>query len=699
VTSASLLVELNTEELPPRALRALSEAFAAGIADGLRERGFLGATALITPYGAPRRLAVHITEVATRAPDKVHKERLMPVAVALDADGQPTAALQKKLAAKRLTHLEIDSLKREHDGKQDVLVYQDVVRGGTLAVGLQGAIEEAIDALPIPKMMSYQLADGETTVHFVRPAHRLVALHGTDVVGVHALGLDAGRETFGHRFHGAGALSITSADRYAQQLADDGRVIASFAERRARIVALLDETGAKLGAQVVAPDDLLDEVTALVEWPIVYASEFGAEFLAVPHECLILTMQQNQRYFALQDAAGDLMNRFLLVSHLEASDGGQAIAAGNARVVRARLADAKFFFDQDRKATLESRVPGLAQVVYHQKLGSQLERVERITGIAVGLARMLDADVTHVERAARLAKADLRTLMVGEFPELQGVMGAYYARHDGEPGDVVAAIREHYLPRHAGDRLPASKVGTCVALADKLEALIGLFGVGEKPTGERDPYALRRHALGVLRIWMDNALPLELDAVLATASGEFAAMPAYRSPGSELTDFIYERLRGLLRESGYTAHEIEAVVAPRPQRIDRVPRQLAAVRAFMALPEAESLAAANKRIGNILKKADIVPASFDRALFQEPAEQSLGDAYTALQPSAERLFAGGDYTGMLRALAPLKSPVDRFFDEVMVNVDDPRLRANRLGLLAALQATMNRVADISKLTA
>jgi glycyl-tRNA synthetase beta chain len=699
VTSASLLVELNTEELPPRALRALSEAFAAGIANGLRERGFLGATALITPYGAPRRLAVHITEVATRAPDKVHKERLMPVAVALDADGQPTAALQKKLAAKRLTHLEIDSLKREHDGKQDVLVYQDVVRGGTLAVGLQGAIEEAIDALPIPKMMSYQLADGETTVHFVRPAHRLVALHGTDVVGVHALGLDAGRETFGHRFHGAGALSITSADRYAQQLADDGRVIASFAERRARIVALLDETGAKLGAQVVAPDDLLDEVTALVEWPIVYASEFGAEFLAVPHECLILTMQQNQRYFALQDAAGDLMNRFLLVSHLEASDGGQAIAAGNARVVRARLADAKFFFDQDRKATLESRVPGLAQVVYHQKLGSQLERVERITGIAVGLARMLDADVTHVERAARLAKADLRTLMVGEFPELQGVMGAYYARHDGEPGDVVAAIREHYLPRHAGDRLPASKVGTCVALADKLEALIGLFGVGEKPTGERDPYALRRHALGVLRIWMDNALPLELDAVLATASGEFAAMPAYRfarqrTHGFHLRAAARPAARARLhrardrggRRAAPAAHRPRAAAARRGARVHGAARSRkpgGRQQAHRQHPEEGG------RGAGLVRPRAVSGAG--RAVAWRRVHRAAAVGRAAVR--GRRLHRHAQVAGAAEV------PVDRFFDEVMVNVDDPRLRANRLGLLAALQATMNRVADISKLTA
>jgi glycyl-tRNA synthetase beta chain len=431
----------------------------------------------------------------------------------------------------------------------------------------------------------------------------------------------------------------------------------------------------------------------------VYDSGFEKEVLEVPPECLVLTMQQNQKYFALRDKTGRLMNRFLLVSHIEASDGGAAIRSGNARVVRARLADAKFFFDQDRKEPLESRIPGLAHVVYHNKLGSQLERVERITGIGVALARELDIDRTHVERAARLAKADLRTLMVGEFPELQGIMGEHYARHDGEMTDVSTAIREHYQPRYAGDALPATKVGLCVALADKLETLVGLFGIGEKPTGERDPYGLRRHALGVLRMLMEKALPLPLPRMLALAHSEFTGVKGFKSAEADLTEFLYDRLRGLLRDDGYTSHEVEAVVAQAPARIDHVPSQLAAVRAFMDLPEAESLAAANKRIGNILKKADGVPASFDAALLMEPAERFLGDAYANVQPSAERLYASGDYTGMLKALAPLKLPVDRFFDEVMVNVDDVKLRNNRLGLLAALRSTMNRVADISKLTA
>ncbi|MDH4114439.1 MAG: glycine--tRNA ligase subunit beta [Burkholderiaceae bacterium] len=704
----SLLVELNTEELPPRALKSLSEAFAAGIAKGLRDRQFLSADSVVTSFGAPRRLAAHITHVLNRSPDKPFKQKLMPLSVARDAASSWTLAFLKKLEAMGRRHMAdipvgtqegADCLVVESDGKADSVFLRAVEPGQTLIVALQSALDEAIASLPIPKVMSYQLEDGTTTVQFVRPAHRLIAMRGHEVLPVTALGLQAGTTTHGHRFMAPGDLPVHSADAYEKQLQEEGLIIASFTKRRARIAELVRATAADLGATPIMPDELLDEVAALVEWPVVYESGFEKEFLEVPAECLILTMQQNQKYFALRDKAGRLMNRFLLVSHIEATDGGAAIRAGNARVVRARLADAKFFFDQDRKESLESRIPGLAHVVYHNKLGSQLERVERITGIAVALARELGVDAAHVGRAARLAKADLRTLMVGEFPELQGVMGEVYARHDGETADVATAIREHYQPRFAGDALPATRVGLCVALADKLETLVGLFGIGEKPTGERDPFGLRRHALGVLRMLMEKSLPLPLPRMLALAQSEFAGVKGFKGADAELSEFLYDRLRGLLRDDGYTAHEVEAVVAQSPARIDIVPSQLAAVRAFMELPEAESLAAANKRIGNILKKADGVPASFDAALLMEPAERSLGDAFAAVQPSAERLYASGDYTGMLRALAPLKLPVDRFFDEVMVNVDDAQLRANRLGLLAALRATMNRVADISKLTA
>ncbi len=697
MAAASLLVEINTEELPPKALKALSQAFAAGIEKGLRARQFLSDESKVTAFGAPRRLAVHITSVKARSDDQPFRQKLLPVAIGLDALGNATAALLKKLTALG-AGADPKSLARENDGKQDVLFYEGVRTGEPLAEALQLALDESIAKLPIPKVMSYQLADGRTTVQFVRPAHRLVALHGHAVVPITALGLDAGTKTFGHRFLSEGEIAIHAADTYEQQMLEQGKVIASFELRHRRIAELVADAAKRLGAHAVMPAELLDEVTALVEWPVVYESGFEQEFLDVPQECLILTMQQNQKYFALKDEAGRLLNRFLLVSHIEPKD-PTAIVGGNARVVRARLADAKFFFDQDRKQTLDSRIPGLASVVYHNKLGSQLERVERITGIAVEIAKTVGVDATHVERAARLAKADLRTLMVGEFPELQGIMGTYYARHDHEAADVAGAIEEHYRPRFAGDALPTTRVGTCVALADKLETLVGLFGIGERPTGDRDPYALRRHALGVLRMLIEEHITLPLAQLLDIGVSAFAGAKGFADPRVDLEAFLFDRLRGLLRDEGYSANEVEAVVSMKPQRIDDVTPRLAAVRAFADLPEAQSLAAANKRIGNILKKAEGTPGAIDSAVLFEPAEKELAAAFDRIKPVTDAQFAAGDYTAMLTALAPLKLPVDRFFDDVMVNVDDPAIRANRLALLAALRAQMNRVADLSLLAA
>ncbi len=706
---ASLLVELQTEELPPKALKSLATAFASGIEAGLYARHFLAADTHVTAFGTPRRLAVHMTNVAVRSADQPFRQKLMPLAVARDAAKNWTQAFLKKLEGTGREHLARiplgknegpDTLVVEHDGKADAIFLHGVTAGQPLHVALQAALDDTLAGLPIPKMMSYQLADGQTTVQFVRPAHRLVAIHGHAVVPVHALGLTSGTRTLGHRFMCRGEVVLRSADSYVEQMRFEGWVIPSFEARRERIEQLLAAEAARIGAVPVAPDELLDEVTALVEWPAVYECSFEREFLDVPQECLILTMQQNQKYFALRDANGALLERFLLVSNLEAHN-HEAIVAGNARVVRARLADAKFFYDQDRKQTLESRIPGLAHVVYQNKLGSQLERVERVTGIAAGIARELGLEVTRVERAARLAKADLRTLMVGEFPELQGIMGEYYARHDGERADVALAIREHYQPRFAGDALPSTREGTCVALADKLETLAGLFGIGEKPTGERDPYALRRHALGILRMLKEGALPLDLGHLVDRAIATFSpgVLKDAAAAHDALVAFFIDRLAGLLREEGYAAQEIDAVLAEGSLRIDRVPLRLRAVRAFMELPEAASLAAANKRIGNILKKSQNAPDGFDRELLLEPAERALGTAFIEVQPTAEALYARGDFTAMLQSLAPLKMPVDRFFDDVMVNVDDERLRNNRLGLLKGLHATMNRVADISKLTA
>jgi glycyl-tRNA synthetase beta chain len=593
-----------------------------------------------------------------------------------------------------------------------VLFYDSLAKGATLAEGLQKALEAALAALPIPKVMSYQLQDGWSSVNFVRPAHGLVALHGADVVPLAILGLTSGRQTQGHRFEAAvDPVVFAHADEYAGKLATDGAVIASFAERRAEIARQLEAAAAKAGASGSAPlrpiddDALLDEVTALVERPNVLIGQFEEEFLAVPQECLILTMKANQKYFPLLDASGKLTNKFLVVSNISPED-ASAVIGGNERVVRPRLADAKFFFDQDRKKSLESRVIGLSKVVYHNKLGTQGERVQRVAAIARAIAESLGANVPNselvqqAEQAAILAKADLLTDMVGEFPELQGIMGRYYALHDGLNAEVADAIEDHYKPRFAGDSLPRGRVGTIVALADKLETLVGMFGIGQIPTGDRDPFALRRHALGVIRMLSEGDLNLAVDSLLTGVFTQFAGIEGFHPNAGALADFIYDRLAGNLREQGYTAQEVDAVVSQRPQRLGDIPKRLAAVRAFSALPEAAALAAANKRVGNILKKVEgNVEARIDAALLSEAAEKALHAALVDVVPQADAAFVTGDYSESLLALAALRAPVDAFFDGVMVNADDPALRANRLGLLAHLHAAMNKVADLSKLSA
>jgi len=702
MSSKNLLVELFVEELPPKALKKLGEAFAATLANSLKNAGLALSTATVTAYASPRRLAAHVTDVAAVAADKPVAQKLMPVAVGLDAAGSATPALLKKLAALGADASVVPGLRRENDGKADILFYDSQAKGATLAEGLQKALEAALAALPIPKVMSYQLQDGWSSVNFVRPAHGLVALHCSDIVPLSILGLTSGRETHGHRFEATvDPVVFADADEYAAKLAADGAVIASFAARRAEIARQLEAAAAKAGGKPIDDDALLDEVTALVERPNVLIGQFEEEFLAVPQECLILTMKANQKYFPLLDAAGKLTNKFLVVSNISPAD-ASAVIGGNERVVRPRLADAKFFFDQDRKKTLESRVLNLAKVVYHNKLGTQGERVQRVCAIAkaIGLQLGGEALALQAEQAALLAKADLLTDMVGEFPELQGIMGRYYALHDGLATAVADAIEDHYKPRFAGDSLPRGQVGTVVALADKVETLVGMFGIGQIPTGDRDPFALRRHALGVIRMLSEGDLDLPLDGLLTVAGQAFATVDGFKSSESALADFIYDRLAGSLREQGYTAQEVDAVVSQRPQRLGDIPKRLAAVRTFAALPEAAALAAANKRVGNILKKVeDSVDAWVDTALLRETAEVALHAALVDVVPQADAAFITGDYTESLQALAALRAPVDAFFDDVMVNAEDPALRANRLGLLAKLHAAMNQVADISKLSA
>jgi len=696
----NLLVELVCEELPPKALKKLGESFAATLVASLHAQGLVGADAPAKSFASPRRLGVHVEGVSAKAADRALQQKLMPAAVAFDKDGNASPALLKKLASLGFGPEAVPSLKRLPDGKAESLFVDSNVAGATLAEGLQKAIDETLARLPIPKVMTYQLEDGWTDVKFVRPAHRLVALHGADVVPVSALGRAADRITQGHRFEAKSAtISVRDADSHAAQLADEGAVIASFAERRAAIVRQLAAAAAKEGLKPIDDDALLDEVTALVERPNVLTCQFEQDFLAVPQECLILTMKANQKYFPLLDAAGKLTHKFLVVSNISPAD-PSAVIQGNERVVRPRLADAKFFFDQDRKKTLADRVPGLDKVVYHGKLGSQGARVTRVREIARAIAAELGDRglVDQADTAARLAKADLVTDMVGEFPELQGIMGGYYARHDGLGDTIADAIEDHYKPRFAGDALPRNRAGLVVALADKLETLVGLFGIGQVPTGDKDPFALRRHALGVIRMLVEAALPLDLDTLLALAVPAFGTLVT--DPRAAVSAFIVDRLAGSLREQGYSAHEVDAVLALGVQRLADIPRRLEAVRAFAALPEAAALAAANKRIANILKKsADPVEAKADPALFTEAAERALWTDVATVRRSADVLFEDGDYTSSLKALAALRTPVDKFFDDVMVNAEDPKVRANRLGLLATLHGVMNRVADLSRLSA
>ena len=706
MTAQNLLVELFVEELPPKALKKLGDAFATVLADQLKAQGLASAEAVVTAFASPRRLAAHVTGVLARADDKAVSQKLMPVSVGLDANGQPTPALIKRLAALGADASAVAGLKRAPDGKAEALFYESVAPGAALAAGLQKALDEALAKLPIPKVMSYQLETdcelpGWTSVNFVRPAHGLVALHGSTVVPVKALGLKAGNSTHGHRFEAAvSPVVLKDADSYAVTLRGDGAVIASFGERKAEIARQLAAAAAKVGGgcQPIEDDALLDEVTALVERPNVLICEFEQQFLGVPQECLILTMKANQKYFPLLDAQGKLTNKFLVVSNISPTD-ASAVIGGNERVVRPRLADAKFFYDQDRKKTLASRVEGLGKVVYHNKLGTQGERTERVRAIARAIGQQLGGDVLakSADTAAQLAKTDLLTDMVGEFPELQGIMGGYYARHDGLTEDIAFAIEDHYKPRFAGDELPRNLAGVVVALADKLETLAGMFGIGNLPTGDKDPFALRRHALGVIRLLIERDLPLRLDALVNEA---FAAFPRAMlgDAHTDLLSFFFDRLSGQLREQGYTSNEVEAVVSMRPVVLNAVPRQLQAVRTFAALPEAPALAAANKRIGNILKKSEgEVASSVNETLLVEPAEQALFAAMQTTVPTSNAKFDAGDYTASLQSLAALREPVDAFFDGVMVNADDPALKANRLGLLKQLHDAMNRVADLSRL--
>lgn len=702
----NLLVELFVEELPPKVLKNLGEAFSSVLADTLKNQGLSSENSLTTTFASPRRLAAHITNIAAVAVDKKISQKLMPVKVGLDANGNPTPALLKRLGGFNLDASAVSQLKREMDGKNEALFLDITIKGATLSDGLQNAINEALAKLPIPKVMTYQLADGWTSVNFVRPAHGLVALHGQDIVNISVLGLTSTNVTYGHRFEASvSPLVIKNADTYAEQLKTEGAVIASFEERRNEITRQLSAAATKLDLKPIEDDALLDEVTALVERPNVLVGEFETEYLEVPQECLILTMKANQKYFPLLDSNNNLTNQFLIVSNISPND-PSAVIGGNERVVRPRLADAKFFFDQDRKKTLESRLESLNKVVYHNKLGSQGERTQRVRAIAQAIGQQLGGDdlAAKADKAALLAKADLVTDMVGEFPELQGIMGRYYAQHEGLDNDVAFAIEDHYKPRFAEDNLPRNLTGICVALADKLETLVGMFGIGNIPTGDKDPFALRRHALGVIgcieALDSSNKFGANFKVdIISWLNIALAQLKKFEVPQVTIDlvyDFILERRWNQLAPL-FGIEIVGSVITIRPP-INQIMKRVNAVLAFNKLLEAPALAAANKRIGNILKKVEAeVKAEVNTNLLQEPAEIALNEALSKVKPEADKLFEAGDYIASLKSLASLKAPVDAFFNNVMVNADDPALKANRLGLLATLHTAMNRVADLSKL--
>ncbi len=694
VKSASLLVELLTEELPPKALARFGEVFSAGVFAGLVQKKLVAENVAYQWFATPRRLAILVPHVLSVAPDQEVEEKLMPVSVALSTDGNPSPALLKKLEAKGIAASELPKFTRRLDGKSETFFYTMQVSGAQLGNVLSSIVADALKKLPIPKMMRW----GDSDVLFVRPVHGLMQLHGETLVPGEVLGLQARQQTLGHRFLSQGLITIPNAEAYADTLRTAGKVVADYAERRGIIGAHLAAKAQELGAQINQAEGLLDEVTALVEWPVVYVGEFEPEFLEVPQECLILTMQQNQKYFPLLDTTGKLRNQFLIVSNMQVAD-PKHIIGGNQRVVRPRLSDARFFFTQDRKEPLASRIAKLGNVVYHNKLGTQLDRLLRVQNLATQIGHAIGADTTHVARAAELAKADLVTDMVGEFPELQGIMGRYYAQHDGEANDVAEAIADHYRPRFAGDELPSGNVGCAVALADKLDTLVAFFGIGEKPTGDRDPFGLRRAALGVLRLLMERQLPLDLPQLIQWSAATFPDGVLQADFEPALIGFITDRLRNLLKDQGEPQDVVEAVLGLNPARIDRVPARLAAVREFKAQPDALALAAANKRIGNLLKKVDDLAAlgAPNGALMTEAPEKALFDKVTALVPTITDAMRAEAYTDALMALAQVRASVDAFFEDVMVMAEDTRIRQNRLALLKTLSDQMNAVADIARL--
>ena len=684
---ADLLVEIGTEELPPKSLQRLSEAFTAAVLQGLDDAEL--AHGAHQSFATPRRLALRVEDVAKAQPDKTIERRGPAIQAAFDDSGKPSKAAE---GFARSCGVTVDQLGRMKTGKGEWLSYQAEQKGRPATVLIPEIVNQALAALPIPKRMRW----GSREAEFVRPVHWVVMMLGGAVIPATILEIETGGRSRGHRFHHPEFLPVTP-DTYAETLRRPGHVIADFAERREMIRRQVTEAAAELGGEAVIDIDLLDEVTALVEWPVALAGSFEEKFLEVPHEALITTMEDNQKYFAVVDKNGHLMPHFITVSNIESRDPAKVIE-GNERVIRPRFADAVFFWEQDRKQKLADRMEALKSIVFQQQLGTLWDKTERVAVLAKRIAEKIGADVAQAERAALLGKCDLVTDMVGEFPKMQGIAGRYYALHDGEPEAVAWAIEEQYLPKYAGDSLPENPVSQTLALADKIDTLVGIFGIGQKPTGTKDPFALRRAALGVLRIMIEQQLDLDLQELMRSAADLLGSRLTTGTVVEDAFDYAMDRLRAYYQEQGVDVGVIDAVLAQKPTRPLDFHRRVQAVRAFRDLPEAESLAAANKRIRNILKKANgRVPETVDEKLLQEAAEQQLFQQLADMQQAVTPLFDAGDYEPALKQLAGLKEPVDRFFDDVMVMAEDEALKNNRLALLDTMSRLFLRVADLSRL--
>jgi len=690
-TSRDFLVELGTEELPPLALPELERAFAAGIRAGLAEAALPHGE--LRSFATPRRLAVWVRDLVVMQPAQAIKLKGPPVSAAFDKDGNPTAAATK-FAEKCGTN--VAALTRVTEGKGEFLYFAGSKPGLASAGLLPGIVQKSLDALPIPKRMRW----GSSSAEFVRPVHWLVMLFGADVIPARILDTDAGRTTRGHRFMAPQEFALASPADYETVLRENGKVIPDFGERRARIGSQVVAVAGSLSGEALLSDSLLDEVTALVEWPSAIAGSFEARFLELPREVLISTLQQHQRYFPVQGADAKLLPHFITVANIESREPAK-VRAGNERVVRPRLSDAAFFWSQDRKQPLAARLPGLDAVTFQAKLGSIGDKVRRVQTLAGEIALLIDVDRAKAERAASLAKCDLLSSMVGEFPELQGVMGRYYAAADGEPTDVAQAIDEHYLPRGAGGALPGTGAGVAVALADKLDTLAGIFAIGQKPSGTKDPFGLRRAAIGALRILVEKRIDFDLRALVTRAS---ALQPVQNATAAgEVWDYMVDRLRTYFLDSGsaggvagVTTEMFDAVRASSPVSPLDFGARLAALAKFLGIPEAASLTAANKRIANILKKAELgASGTVDVTALLEPAEKTLHEALAGIVPEVERALSKRDYSAALARLATLRPAVDGFFDGVMVNAEDPALRRNRLALLAQVRHQFTRIADLS----